>query len=79
MITRKSRVPSQQEFLREAKEALGLTWDALSEAAEIKPRALKNYIRPDDSQEHRGLPLLARRAIENLLAAHAKRNRRKAA
>jgi hypothetical protein len=75
----KAREPRQQEFLREAKAMLEMTWDELAEAAEIKPRALKNYRLPDDSQDHRNMPLLARRAVENLLASHVKKNRRKAA
>jgi hypothetical protein len=75
----KPKERSQQEFLREAKAMLVLTWDELAEAAEISPRALKNYRLPDDSQDHRKLPLLARRAVEQLLAKHAKRNRKKAA
>jgi hypothetical protein len=79
MNTRRTKEPSQQEFLRQAKEVLGLTWDALAEAAEINPRALKNYRLPDNSQDHRGMPLLARRAVENLLAVHIKKNRKKAA
>lgn len=69
---------SQQEFLQAAKSTLGLSWDALAVAAGIEPRALKNYRLPDDSQNHRGMPRLARRAIEHLLEFHAKRNRKKA-
>ncbi len=70
---------SQQEFLQAAKATLGLTWDALAVQAGIEPRALKNYRMPDDSQNHRGMPKLARRAIEQLLSAHEKKNRKKAA
>lgn len=69
----------QQEFLQEAKATLGLTWDALAVEAGIEPRALKNYRMPDDSQNHRGMPKLARRAIEQLLSSYEKKNRRKAA
>jgi hypothetical protein len=70
---------SQQEFLHAAKAALGLTWDELAEQSGIAPRALKNYRMPDDSQNHRGMPSLARRAVQQLLDAHAKKNRKKAA
>ncbi len=58
---------SQQEFLREAKATLGLTWDALAIAAGIEPRAFKNYRMPNESQAYRRMPRLARRAIERLL------------
>jgi hypothetical protein len=73
------QVESQQSFLHAAKSELGLTWDALAEAAGIEPRALKNYRMPDESQNHRGMPKLARRAIEQLLTEHQKKNRKKSA
>ncbi len=73
------QVESQQSFLQAAKAELGLTWDALAIAAGIEPRALKNYRLPDESQNHRGMPKLARRAIEQLLLAHEKKNRKKVA
>ena len=73
------QVESQQSFLRAAKAELGMTWDALAVAAGIEPRALKNYRMPDGSQNHRGMPKLARRAIKQLLLAHERKNRKKAA
>jgi aspartate carbamoyltransferase catalytic subunit len=70
---------AQQEFLHEAKAILGLTWNELAAQAGIAPRALKNYRMPDDSQNHRSMPGLARRAVLQLLDANAKKNRKKAA
>ena len=70
------QVESQQAFLHAAKAELGMTWDALADAAGIAPRALKNYRMPDDSQNHRGMPRLARRAIEQLLTANKKKTRK---
>lgn len=58
---------SQQMFLRQAKESLGVTWDELALASGISPRALKTYRMPESSQDHRALPNLARAAIERLL------------
>lgn len=58
---------SQQAFLRRVKAELELEWDALAVRAGISPRALKCYRLPDGSSNHRGMPLLARRAIEALL------------
>ena len=72
-----SVVESQQIFLQAAKAELGMTWDALAVAAGIEPRALKNYRMPNGSQNHRGMPKLASRAIEQLLLAHEKKNRKK--
>lgn len=68
------QVESQRSFLHAAKAELGLTWDTLAVAAGIEPRALKNYRMPDGSQNHRGMPKLARRAIVQLLLAHEKNN-----
>lgn len=70
-------VESQQSFLHAAKAELGMTWDALAVAAGIEPRALKNYRMPDDSQNHRGMPRLARRALEQLLTENKKKTRKR--
>jgi membrane carboxypeptidase/penicillin-binding protein PbpC len=69
----------QQDFLSEVKATLDLTWDELAEQAGIAPRALKNYRMPDHSQNHRTMPNLAKRAVQQLLNEHAKRNRKKSA
>ena len=73
------QVENQQSFLHAAKAELGMTWDALAVAAGIEPRALKNYRMPDGSQNHRTMPRLARRAIEQLLVTQQKNNRKKTA
>ena len=70
------QVENQQSFLHAAKAELGMTWDALAVAAGIAPRALKNYRMPDGSQNHRGMPRLARRAIEQLLTENKKKTRK---
>ena len=64
---------SQQDYLKAAKAALGVTWDVLAKQAGINPRALKTYRMPDSSEDHRGLPDLARRAIDGILAVHQKK------
>ncbi|MGH8807999.1 MAG: hypothetical protein ACREX0_08990 [Noviherbaspirillum sp.] len=58
---------SQQDFLKDAKERLGLTWDDLAEQAGIAPRALKTYRMPPTSNDFRELPRLAKAAIVRLL------------
>ena len=70
------QVERQQSFLQAAKAELAMTWDALAVAAGIAPRALKNYRMPDGSQNHRGMPRLARRAIEQLLTENKKKTRK---
>lgn len=70
--------PSQQEFLRAAKIELGLEWDELAERAGIVPRTFKNYRLPDDSGNHRTMPELAWRAIQDLLDKHRRSQKRAA-
>ena len=70
------QVEGQQSFLHAAKAELGMTWDGLAVEAGIEPRALKNYRMPDGSQNHRGMPRLARRAIEQLLTENKKTTRK---
>lgn len=67
---------SQQDYLRAAKETLGVEWDAFAEMVGIKPRAFKTYRMPDSSKDHRALPGLARDAINRLLSDHQKKMRR---
>ena len=64
--------PTQQDYLKAAKRTLGLTWDEFAAQAGIHPRAFKTYRMPDDSLDHRPLPALARRSIEQLLAQRRK-------
>lgn len=73
------QAPSQQDLLQATKNLLDVTWDELAEQAGIMPRALKNYRLPDTSKNHRGMPGLARRAVEQLLDGHLRKAARKAA
>lgn len=67
---------TQQDYLKAAKAELGVEWDALAELAGIKPRALKTYRMPPDSGDYRNMPDLAKAAIERVLEAHRKRQKR---
>lgn len=67
---------SQQDYLKEAKETLGVEWNAFADLAGIKPRAFKTYRMPDSSKDHRALPSLARSAIDRLLADREKKMRK---
>ncbi len=66
----------QQDYLRAAKDELEVRWDDLAEMAGIAPRALKTYRLPDASADHRGMPNLARRSIDQLLAEHRRKAKR---
>jgi len=79
VTTKVEQEQCQQEFLQAAKASLSLTWDELADQAGIAARALKNYRMPDESQNHRSMPSLARRAVQQLMEAHEKTNRKKAA
>lgn len=72
-------VSSQQDLLQVTKNLLDVTWDELAERAGIMPRAMKNYRLPDTSSNHRGMPVLARRAVERLLDGHLRKAAREAA
>jgi hypothetical protein len=61
---------TQQEFLKSAKDTLGVTWDELAESAGINPRALKTYRMPDTSKDYRPLPALARAAVDRVVSVH---------
>ncbi|MBR8029990.1 helix-turn-helix domain-containing protein [Burkholderia cenocepacia] len=61
---------NQQDFLKAAKDQLGITWDEFAAASNISPRALKTYRMPDSSKDFRPLPKLARAAVEQLLYEH---------
>lgn len=61
------RDTTQQEFLRAAKEQLGVTWDELAMASGINPRAMKTYRMPETSKDYRTFPDLARAAVVRLL------------
>src|ERR1700761_1231728 len=63
-MSRRAPTLSQQEFLRRAKEQLDLGWDQLAVLTCIAPRALKSYRMPDGSKDHRSMPPLAWRAVE---------------
>ena len=68
---------TQQDFLKDAKAQLGVTWDELAVASGINPRALKTYRMPDESKDYRALPDLARAAIVRLLEdRHGRRAKR---
>jgi len=54
----------QQDFLRAAKAALDCkTWEDFCERFPVKMRALKTYLRHDDSDDHRKLPPALRQLI----------------
>jgi hypothetical protein len=79
MSVEQEQLESQQDYLRAAKAALGMEWDEFAVAAGIKPRAFKNYRLPDHSDDHRRMPDLARRAVDQLLREHARKIRRRVA
>lgn len=63
---------NQIAFLNHAKLVLSrvhkrMTWDRMAELAKIEPRALKTYRMPENSSDHRAMPICARRQIEALM------------
>lgn len=68
---------AQQDFLKAAKDELGLTWDDLAAKAGITARALKTYRMPDTSKDYRNMPDLARAAVSRLLEDRRRRRSKK--
>lgn len=70
---------TQQQYLNEAKATLveltsgEVTWDVFAELCGIKPRAFKTYRMPEDSNDYRAMPDLARQAVDRLLSDKRKR------
>jgi hypothetical protein len=58
---------TQQELLKELKDALGGTWDDVAARTEIAARALKSYRLPTSSKGHRSMDKFARKAVEAIL------------
>lgn len=63
----------QTIFLRQAKAALGVTWDELAKLADIHPRALKTYRMPPSSEDRREMSIHVRRSVEQALATAGKK------
>lgn len=59
----------QQAFIELALERLQVTLPELAELIGTKPLTAKNWMRADGLPSHRGMPSLARAAIERLLLA----------
>lgn len=58
---------SQQDFLRQAMKTLGKAREEFAELIGANPRALKNWLLPDDSLGHRKMPSTVRKAVELFL------------
>jgi transcriptional regulator with XRE-family HTH domain len=57
----------QQEYLRAAKAALGVTIAELARLIDTNPLTLRNWLRADHVGNYRRMPNLARSAIDKLL------------
>ena len=57
----------QHAFLRSAMTTLKLSWDELADAAGINRFTFQNYLRSEGTKSYRGLPPLARSAIDRLV------------
>ena len=61
------RITPQQEFLRQAMEALGMTRDAFAKRFTVPRRTLDKWLLPDTSNDYRPLPDMARAYINEVL------------
>jgi hypothetical protein len=65
---REAGLQSQQDFLRDAMAALGLTREQFAERIGAKKRALDNWLLPGDSKEFRAMPVMAWKFIREILS-----------
>lgn len=63
---------SQQDFLREAMQALGLTRDAFGRRFSVPRSTLDKWMAPSGSKEHRAMPEIAWAYIREVLAVDRK-------
>lgn len=58
---------SQQDFLRRAMAALGMTQKEFARRFRVSPRTLEKWLLPDDSKDHRRMPDMAWGYVEDVL------------
>ncbi|MBR8426381.1 MULTISPECIES: transcriptional regulator [Burkholderia cepacia complex] len=64
----KKKLPhTQQDFLRHAMNALGMTREEFAERIGAKKRALDNWLLPSGSAEYRSMPDMAWKFIREIL------------
>jgi len=67
---------SQRELLHTLKAALNdVSWDEVAKQTEIKPRTLKSYVLPTESNGHRGMDKFVRDAVERVLKKAQKKGK----
>jgi len=70
---RKSTPITQQKFLRQAMETLGMTREQFAERIGAKKRGLDNWLLPSDSKEFRAMPEMAWKFIREILQHNQER------
>lgn len=66
----KSPPQSQQDFLRNAMQQLGMTREQFADRIGSNPRQLKNWLLPPDSKGYREMPEMAWKFIREILEGH---------
>ncbi|MGR9587064.1 transcriptional regulator [Pandoraea sputorum] len=63
----KTAPKTQQEFLRDAMDRLGMTREEFADRIGTKKRGLDNWLLPNDSKEYRSMPDMAWKFIREIL------------
>jgi hypothetical protein len=63
-------VAPQQELLQAAMDAYQVSLHDLAAMLGVRPLTMDNWMRSDELRSHRGMPALARAALEQLLVDH---------
>lgn len=68
----KTTPKTQQEFLRDAMERLGMTREEFADRIGTKKRGLDNWLLPSDSKEYRAMPDMAWKFVREILDNYKK-------
>ena len=71
-VTEMNRIAPQQDFLRQAMESLGMTRDAFAKRFTVPRRTLDKWMLPNESNDFRPMPDMARAYISEVLMERAK-------
>lgn len=67
-----AQTATQQDFLRDAMQRLGMTRSEFAERIGTKPRTLDNWLLPSESAEFRGMPDMGWKFVTEILENHQK-------
>jgi ribosome-binding protein aMBF1 (putative translation factor) len=74
MATRTATIQTQQEFLREAMQSLGLTRSGLAKRISVAEKTLDKWLAPANTSDYRNMPDVVWAYIREILIWDAKKS-----